>query len=209
MIFSNIYPIFLQGGINLFQVLERNEKNDRFLVQNFYHTMSLEPNESTFEAFFELFSEEIEDISEMEDAKLYSVVGKWCDENKHTMDFDREIVVKDEESDEEERILCSVCAEECEEENSNCDKCSENICIDCLVYRPDMFGITPHDEWERNELEDGSCFLGCEVCTTCEKEFDDKKLDTVEGLVNILNYLLKSQPTKIIQNENGSLVISE
>ena len=72
--------------------------------------------------------------------------------------------------DAETETTCVICATVIvfdEDDWYDCDKCCNTCCTDCHVYRPDISGKKTMED------EDDCDWNYCEVCITCEREFDE------------------------------------
>ena len=136
-----------------------------------------------------------------------------CKENKKLIEFNGNTSGTDAFDKKGYRLKrpeCSICTKKASNGKSQAKKIAKKEGIEYNAPDGSKCGICNKIQTEKNKLVFDHChktekFRGY-CCNSCNRSLGVFG-DNVEGLVNALNYLLKSEPVKIIQNVNGNIEI--
>ena len=140
-------------------------------------------------------------------------VCKMCNENKRLTDFNGNTSGRDAFDKKGYRLKrseCSICTRRVAIGKAQATKIATKEGIPYKAPDGTKCAICNKIQTEKNKLVFDHChktekFRGY-CCNSCNRSLGVLG-DNVEGLVNAINYLLKSEPVKIIQNVNGNIEI--
>ena len=143
---------------------------------------------------------------------IYKICSK-CKENKKIIFFNGNTAGADAFDKNGYRLRrpeCGDCTRKVDVGKKSAEKLAKEQGISYTAPDGSKCSICNKQHTEKNKLVFDHChqtnkFRGY-CCNSCNRSLGGLG-DDVKGLINALNYLLKSQPTKISQNENGFLDI--